>query len=229
MKKYIILLSYYSILSCTNQQNNATSPDTKKDSSKVKATILQTETPALTILSFNKYNTPLKDSVKGKIVDGSNFQDAEGESTIILTETENIYKGNTQNKSIYAYCFTKQSNGYKSKWLVQDKTEACDFDATCEFFPGSLAVTDIDSNHVAEISFIYKRSCRSDVSPDSKKLIMYEGMSKYAIRGTTTIIFTKNGGKEGGDKRADDSFANAPKSLLEFANRQWDKFGLIKY
>jgi len=40
---------------------------------------------------------------------------------------------------------------------------------------------------------------QGDVSPDEKKLIMYEGPKKYAIRGAT--IMEINGSKEGEIKR----------------------------
>jgi hypothetical protein len=227
MKNYVILVCCCTIFGCTNQQNTVTKTDLKKDSTRTTVTTPQAETVLFTILTFDKNNTSLKDSIKGKIIDGTFFKDAEGESTVLLTETENLYKGSTQNKSIYAYCFTKKSDAFIKKWVVQDNIEACDFDATCEFFPGSLAATDIDSNHIAEVSFIYKLSCRSDVSPDGKKLIMYQGADKFAIRGTT--ILQTPAGKEGGDKKIDASFNSAPKVLLEYANKQWNKFGFEKY
>jgi hypothetical protein len=65
--------------------------------------------------------------------------------------------------------------------------------------------------------------CRSRL----KKLIMYEGMNKYAIRGSTMLEYT--GSKVGGDKKIDASFAKAPKPLLDFVNSQWDKLGTTKY
>ncbi|MBK8519744.1 MAG: hypothetical protein IPL54_02280 [Chitinophagaceae bacterium] len=100
-------------------------------------------------------------------------------------------------------------------------------DATCEFFPKSFTITDNNANDVGEVCFLYKLSCKGDVSPDEKKLIMYEGVNKYAIRGSTILQFAA--GKEGGDKKIDASFSKAARPLLDFANGQWDKFGVTKF
>ncbi len=227
MRKLAILVLCSILLSCSNQQKDPAKTNAAKDTAVTSVTAPLIQKPVFSILSFDKNATPLKDSIKGKIIDGASFKDAEGESIVLLTETENVYKGSTQNKSIYAYCFTKQGNSFKRKWLVQDKVDNCDVDATCEFLPGSLSVTDADSNQIAEATFLYQLSCKGDVSPHVKKLIMYHGQDKYAIRGTT--ILQTPAGKEGGDKKIDASFSKAPKPLFEFANKQWDKFGFAKY
>ena len=227
MKNYFTILCFVSVLSCNYQQPAAPVAVAKKDSSfKVSANPLPATT-ALTILPFDKNNILIKDRVKGKIVDGARFKDAEGESYVLLTEQDNIEKDNTHNKSIYAYCFAKQSDSFLKKWVVQDNITGCDLDATCEFLPGSLSITDVDNNRIAEATFLYRLSCKGDVSPHSKKLIIYQGATKFAIRGST--ILQTPAGKEGGFKKIDASFTGAPKALLDYANKQWDKFGFEKY
>lgn len=227
MKNYFIPLCFVAVLSCNNQQQKVSNTIVKEDSAVNTPAVQQPVTAALTILPFDKNNTAIKDSVKGTIIDGASFKDAEGESWIALTELDNGEKNGTQNKSIYAYCFTKKGNAFFQKWLVQDNITGCDVDATCEFLPGSLSITDVDSNKIAETTFLYQLSCKGDVSPHSKKLIMYQGTDKFAIRGSS--ILQTPAGKEGGDKKIDTSFANGPKALLEFASKQWDKFGFQKY
>jgi hypothetical protein len=226
MKNYVVLLCFFALLSCNNQQQSSTTM-AREDSTVSTPPVQQTATTALTILPFDKNNTIVKDSIQGKIIDGACFKDSEGESTIVLAESDNEEKDGMQNKSIYACSFSKTSKGLKQKWQVQDNIADCDVDATCEFLPGSLSITDVDSNHIAEITFLYRLSCKGDVSPHSKKLIMYQGINKFAIRGTS--ILQTPAGKEGGDKKPGASFATAPKALLEFANKQWDKFGFEKY
>ncbi|HET6229686.1 MAG TPA: hypothetical protein VFE05_06350 [Longimicrobiaceae bacterium] len=97
---------------------------------------------------------------------------------------------------------------------------ACDFDLTAGFEPGSLAVTDLDRDGVAETSFLYVLACRSDVSPAVLKLIMHEGAAKYAIRGTTR----PKGAGAGGEMRPDAAFRTAPAAFLAFARHQWARF-----
>jgi hypothetical protein len=226
MKNYFILLCFFALFSCNNQPQSSNTT-AKKDSTVITTAVQPAGITKLTILPFDINNTIIKDSVKGKIKDGASFKDGEGESIIVLAESDNEEKKGTQNKNIYAYCFSKTNNVLKQKWLVQDNISDCDVDATCEFLPGSLTITDLDSNNIAEITFLYKLSCKGDVSPHGKKLIMYQGNDKFAIRGST--VLQTPAGKEGGDKKVDAAFATAPKIFLEFANKQWDKFGFEKY
>lgn len=219
------------LFSCNNAETTKPTVVTNDTSTPKAQTENNQTTPQVSfhLLAFNKQQLSIKDSVKGTITDGASWQDKEGEQMVILTQTENVIAKNTQKQSLYAYCFIKTQSGWQKKWQVEDNITDCEFDATCEHIPGSLAVTDADSNNVAEASFIYKLSCRSDVSPDGKKLIMYEGAKKYALRGNTIVIYKQSGEKYGGDKKIDASFTAANPSLLKFANNQWDKFGTTKY
>jgi hypothetical protein len=228
MKNLSILFLIIVLADCNNEKKSSdTAAQNDSASVKTKGQPVVNATTGFSLGSFDRMNTPLKDSVKGNIVDGANWTDAEGENTVLLTQTENRMVNGTQSQRIYAYCYKKEAGAWKQKWLVQDRIDDCEVDATCEFLPQSLTVTDNDKNNTAEVTFLYKLSCKGDVSPDQKKLIMYEGNQKYAIRGTTIIEY--NGGKEGGDKKIDPVFNNAPRSLLDFANIQWDKFGLTRY
>lgn len=231
MKPVFIVTALAALFSCNNVDtakpattvNDTTSKPAEQNT---KPAAIQT---AFQVLPFDKKNIAVKDSIQGNVQDGASWQDKNGEHILILSQTENIIAKGTQKQSLFAYCFTKTTTGWQKKWQVQDDITDCEFDALCEHITGSLAVTDLDSNNIAEASFIYKLSCRSDVSPDGKKLIMYEGINKYAIRGNTIVIFKQPGEKYGGDKKVDAAFSKAPPALLKFANSQWDKFGTTKY
>jgi len=65
-------------------------------------------------------------------------------------------------------------------------------------------------------------SCKGDVSEDDMKLMMHEGETKYAIRGSMKL---KMGGETyGGKMNVDASFDKAPKEFLDYAKEQWNKF-----
>jgi hypothetical protein len=102
----------------------------------------------------------------------------------------------------------------------------CPLDLALNYNPNSLTVTDIDENGIAETTFLYRLSCKGDVSPDDLKLIMHQGKDKYALRGTTELKYKANGKvtKEGGDYKVDASFDKAPKDFLDYAKKQWEKF-----
>jgi hypothetical protein len=184
--------------------------------------------PVFKVLRFDKTDKTFKDSIKGELIDGLSWKDAAGENRVLFTMIPvEMKKDGSQSGALYAYCFIKTATGWKKKWEVKDRVDACEVDVTCEFFPGSFTITDNDRNNIGEVTFLYKLSCKGDVSPDEKKLIMYEGTNKYAIRGSTILHLPEE--KLGGDKRIDASFTKAAKPLLDFANSQWDKFGTMKY
>ncbi len=229
MKNCLLPFFAFIFFACNNDQQQTGNTD-KKDST---STILQpgeptTATPFFKVLSFDKHEHFYEDSIKGTVVEGLGWWDAESEHRVLFTTTPvKMNKKGLQSGAVYAYCFIQSGGAWQKKWEVKDRIDDCAVDATCEFLPGSFTITDNDGNNMGEVCFLYKLSCKGDVSPDEKKLIMYEGMNKYAIRGSTILDF--NGSKEGGDKKIDASFTKAAKHLLDFANSQWDKFGATKY
>ena len=229
MKNYLLLFFAFIIFACNNSQKETASTDkTDSASATLQPNEPTTATSTFKILAFDKKDQIFKDSIKGTLIDGLSWQDAEGESRVLFTTNPvQMNKSGQQSGAVYAYFFIKNGTGWKKKWEVKDRIENCEVDATCEFLPNSFTITDNDANNLGEVCFLYKLSCKGDVSPDEKKLIMYEGANKYAIRGSTILEY--NGSKEGGDKKIDASFTKAAKPLLDFANSQWDKFGITKY
>lgn len=110
--------------------------------------------------------------------------------------------------------------GKKEVWHAKDFVTKCEFDLTLELIEGSIQVTDLDADGEPEISFLYRTACRSDVSPLTVKLLMYEGATKYALRGESR---ERVGEHElaGGEFKADPAFDRAPRSFVEFAGAQW--------
>lgn len=108
----------------------------------------------------------------------------------------------------------------KDTWRAKDFVENCEFDATLEVIEGSIRLTDLDADGEPEVSFLYKLGCRSDVSPLTAKFLMYEGTTKYALRGETKERVGENE-YAGGDFKADPSFDQAPRPFVEFARAQW--------
>lgn len=229
MKHCLLLFFVFVLFACNNSQQKTNATDKKDNSSTaVKEENPVLGTPAFTVLSFDKNEKFFEDSIKGTVIKGLGWRDAQSEHRVLFTAIPvKQNKSGQQSGAIYAYCFIQSGGAWQKEWEVKDKVNNCEVDATCEFFPGSFTITDNDENNFGEVTFLYKLSCKGDVSPDEKKLIMYENGTKYAIRGSTILQF--EGGKEGGDKKIDASFTKAAKQLLDFANKQWDKFGTTKY
>lgn len=114
----------------------------------------------------------------------------------------------------------------KEVWRAKDFVEQCPFDLTLEFIDGSIEVTDLDADGEAEVSFLYQLACRSDVSPLTAKLLMYEGAAKYALRGTSRIRASETEFM-GGDFTADPAFDKAPAQFRPFAEAKWKRLIVV--
>ena len=157
------------------------------------------------------------------------WHDVSGENWLVLYETgAYIEKGQTDaSAKLSAVLYQKTDSGFVTKWKMKDNITNCGLDITCTFYDDHLSITDLDSNGIAEITMVYALSCKGDVSPNEKKLIMYEAGKKYAIRGEELMILQND--TIGGSWNADTSFSKAPKAFLQYAVAHWQKFGKQEY
>jgi hypothetical protein len=167
---------------------------------------------------------------KGKIKDGKHWMDKRGENVVILTQTgiywSNVYDA-TRGAKIFAYHFIKTGeDSFKEIWKISEVVEECAFEVKCDFFSNSLSITDLDNDGIAEVGFVLAKGCKAEAGPEEKKLVFYEGKELFTIKGTTTVV---NGTEKlGGEKVVEKRFEEAPEAFLEFANKQWSKFGVSK-
>lgn len=182
------------------------------------------------VLGVGLREAPAGVQVTGRVVDGFRWRDQTGENLLLLTETGEIPSRPSEDCSqgcrdaeLYAYQLVRRGDAWEPVWRVTDFVRGCDLDMTVEFVAGSLGVTDLDGDGTAESIFQYTLGCRGGVDPAARKLIMHEGATKYAIRGTTDI--SRIIGKEygGGERNVDPSFQRAPAELREHALAEWDR------
>lgn len=159
----------------------------------------------------------------GKVVTSAKWTDKNGENYIIITETpEKNQNADERMKELFGYHYIVNVDDLKQLWKINDFIKDCPVDITLQYMPKSLSITDLDKNGIAETTFLYRMSCKGDVSEDDMKLMMHEGETKYAIRGSMKL---KMGGKTyGGKMNVDASFDKAPKEFLDYAKEQWNKF-----
>jgi len=74
---------------------------------------------------------------------------------------------------------------------------------------------------ITEISIPYVSICRGGMDPGVMKLIMYEGNTKYALRGSTSIM-CKSEHHYGGEYKPSDNL-NSNKTFMEFLKKHWDR------
>jgi hypothetical protein len=105
---------------------------------------------------------------------------------------------------------------------VRDLVTDCEMGAvTAAFHDAAFAVTDLDHDGLAEITFGYELACRSDVSPATYKLLVIENGAKYILRGQTRI--PAGDGPAGGAFTADPAEAKWPAAFLAHAKDRWAK------
>ena len=183
------------------------------------------------VLEAGMRSAPAGVEVTGKVVDGFRWRDRSGENLVLLAETGEIpsrapvdCEEGCRDGEVYAYHLVKSGAAWRQLWRVTDFIRDCDLDLKADFVAGSLQVTDLDEDGIAESTFQYTLGCRGGVDPGIRKLIMHEGASKYAIRGTTDI--SRMVGKEygGGERNVDPAFDQAPAALRAHALAQWQEY-----
>lgn len=136
----------------------------------------------------------------------------------VFSSTETATDQHVTDRKIYVQLYRGKPGKLKQVRLVTDGVAGCDFDVTAAFVPGSVTVTDEDTDGKVELAFAYDVVCRSDVSPATRKLLVLEGTAKHALRGSSKID-VGSGEKVGGDYKLD-GFAKQP-ALKSYAIAQW--------
>jgi len=217
---YYLLIFFVFLFSCKGKEKQQSDNNTQNIESKHISEIDEV-TAAVSALLPSPNSFHLKRAKK--------WHDAWGENWLILYETGPYHEKGTINSSakLSAVLYQKTDSGFVEKWKLVDFVNDCELDVTCSFYDDHLSITDLDSNGLAEITMVYALSCKGDVSPNEKKLIMYEGTNKYAIRGEELMILQKD--SIGGTYNADSSFNKAPAAFLSYAKQHWKKFGFQKF
>jgi hypothetical protein len=164
------------------------------------------------IENFNKENYQVEKAVRFNDKNGANF---------LIIRMKELRTDNTHSKTLFVQHYIETGkNKYKLLRQITDFEKDCEFDNDFNFISNSLTISDLDKNNYAEISFLYKIGCRSDVSPIGLKLMVLENGEKAAIRGKT---LPRNMGFKD-EKVEDETFKKLPKKIQEQANMLWKKF-----
>ncbi|HEX4956980.1 MAG TPA: hypothetical protein VFV46_02280 [Lacibacter sp.] len=171
----------------------------------------------------------LPDPASFHLREAKKWYDATGENWLVLYETDAYITGKQSGATakLAAILYQKTDSGFLKKWTMNDYIKDCELDITCRFYDNHLSITDLDSNHVAEIMLVYALSCKGDVSPNLKKLILYTNGTKYAIRGEELMLLGKD--TLGGITTIDSSLQQLPQVIRDSARQHWQKFGVTKY
>lgn len=180
-------------------------------------------------LEANKLPKNIK--YEGKIKTAIRWTDKSGDNIVITTETgvktskKEEPSDDFREAKLFAYHFLISNDTAKLTWRVYDFIKDCSFDIETNFIKNTSKITDLNNDGIAEIWLMYKTGCRSDVSPNNMKIIMYQGLNKFAMRGIERVFvgIDEKGYKNyiGGEYKFDQAFTSGPKEFLEFAKKLW--------
>lgn len=199
-------------------------------------------------------DVPASLTLKGQVQEVWKWNDQLGENLLVLTlmapfndPSKNEYGEEGQTSALYAFHYARQEGDYKEVWTMIDAEKACPFDITCRFIKDAVTITDLDADGLAETKLQYRLACRSDVSPSTMKLLMYEGNNKYSLSGlswyamgeeafevteSNACLETLTGYKGTDDEymktfgryQSEKEFAGAPPEFLSHARYHWMRF-----
>jgi hypothetical protein len=184
---------------------------------------------ALAVRALTPRQVPAGVAFAGRVEAARAWTDRTGENLLLVSRTPRVVtpaphpeEDPRAAREIHAYHYVRQGTGYRLLWQTVDFVRDCEFDLLLQLVPGSLQVSDVDANGVAETSYAYLLTCTSDVSPPEMKLILHEGAAKYAIRGLTDL---RAFGPEYPPPTMNvDAALRREPTLLAFAERQWRRF-----
>ena len=191
-------------------------------------TVMQEGIAQVTVTKLTRAELPKEIKFRGRIVDAHRYKDTLGQNLVIRTET-GIYRtradieNSTNSARLYAYHYTLNEDSAQLTWTLTDHILACELDLSANFIENAFSMTDLDNDGIAETWLVYQTYCRGDVSPGTLKIIMYEGVNKYAMRGARKIPVSPTevlGGKYSFDK----AFLNAADTFRNYAKKLWKKY-----
>lgn len=244
MRKFLIIIPIFLFVAACGKEkvSENSSQIPKKEEPKTETTKLQgstskdetktgvVNTGGIRNLSYDVTESSIPDEAKhdGTVVAGASWDDNNGFNIVFVTETKiKDYSGGQEGleyrkKELYGYHYISNGGETRLLWKINDFVKDCPLDLNLNLLQGSLSVTDINNNGIGESTFLYTMACRGDVSPTDMKLLMHEGETKYAIRGTRKLKL--QGETYGGETNVDKSFSDAPSGFLDYAKEQWSKY-----
>jgi hypothetical protein len=158
---------------------------------------------------------------KGIWLHGLVFTDSRGDNSVTFTAVNKTSKakGSGEDPQNSRYLLVRHVRDGKVIREVNDKVERCQFDLSLELAQAALAVTDLDGDGQAEVTFAYKLACRSDVSPRDLKLLVLEDGAKFILRGSTVV--NDGTGTAGGEFKAEPAKASWPVGFYQHAEKLW--------
>jgi hypothetical protein len=197
------------------------------------AVLFQSANAQVKVTAIDKKSIPASIKYVGHIINAVSYADKEGAHILITTETGVVPaidvlddKGkpdpNFSKGDLYAYNYKVNGNKLTLAWQMHDFAITCPVHVTANYIPNTFAITDLNKDGIDEVWLMYVTGCNGDPSPTSMKIIMHEGVKKYAVRGTSRVALPPLAA-HGGDYTLDDAFKNGLDVFRQYALQLWKK------
>jgi len=157
------------------------------------------------------------------------WTDSTGVNLLIICETQSFPIADSSGRTARVaevqatlYSIPPKSKGMVRRWRVQDYGQCGD--STCfeaAFLPGSLSLTDLDSDGRVEVSVMYHLICQNRPGPGLCKLFLAEGNDKYLLRGETAWCNSEGLGQNV-PRFTPESWQERVPWLSAYATRKWN-------
>ncbi len=186
--------------------------------------ITQASFAQIKAITLDKASIPKTIQYKGAVVNAVRWTDNWGDNIVIATETGSQPASNSEfnEAELFAFHYIVKGDSAKLNWKLYDFVKECELDIKANFINNAFAITDLDKNGKAEVWLMYTTTCASDVSPSNMKIIMHEGVKKYAVRGQSKVKVSEID-YAGGEYLLDEGFKKGPDVFKQYALKLWEK------
>ena len=240
MKRIKILLLASVIFGCTQQQKLKTD---SQDSSIVDSvsSVVSTPKPDQVFYESLQYNYIPELKLKlweGKMQESAYWKDQRGENILIISELPQYFwkelkpqmaklGGDDDNSEVaelfaYHYIYDQKESKWKLYWSLNDFQFSC-CDVQMSYLPGSLKITDLDSNGKAESVFTYHTTVGTqsmDLNYDGK-LMLHVDSTKYSVKGLVGLF--RNRVDPTAKNQYSENFSKSNPSYKTYAENMWKR------
>ncbi len=258
MRPLLFAAATFLLISC-NSGDNKDPNQAMDDTARMRNPPVQPHAPSIEAIKLDAADIPAMVKIKGKLHQAWKWNDQLGENILVTSfngpyndknKTEDGEEG--QSAELFALHYAGKPGEYKVITTFKEREISCPFDITAGFIPGSITITDLDKDGIAEFKLQYLLACRSDVSPATMKLALYENGKKYGLTGLSWIRYspefkfnvsekdvnlaalppltddTEDMLRRFGRYENEKDFAEAPVEFIAYARKEWLKHVMEK-
>lgn len=130
---------------------------------------------------------------------------------------------------LWVYHYVQKGDSTFLLWKNLDHIKDCSYKYITAEYLNKPVITDKDNNGVAETWLIYQLGCRDNKDAGmAMKLVMYQGDKYYVVRGLRQTKSEKSIKESASSFKADESYKELPREILDFAKSLWGQYILEK-